>query len=282
MNKNPVVPSAKLNVEDIEIALLLEGIYQRWGYDFRDYAPASMKRRVKRVVEIEETASVSALQDRILRDAACMRRFIDQVTVSTTSMFRDADFFLAFRQIVVPLLKALPTLRIWHVGCASGEEVYSMAILLHETGLLSRTTIYATDINQTSLDTAKSGIYPLDKMQQYTANYQAAGGLAAFSEYYQAGHGAVVMRADLSKSILWAHHNLVTDASFNEFNLILCRNVMIYFNRRLQERVHNLFYDSLSQNGLLVLGHQESLQLMLHEADYRALDFNEKIYQRRR
>jgi chemotaxis methyl-accepting protein methylase len=171
-------------------------------------------------------------------------------------------------------------LRIWHAGCASGEEVYSIAILLHEEGLLDRGRIYATDLNQTSLVAAKEGIYPLEKMKEYTQNYQASGGKAAFSEYYQAGYGFVAMRVELSKSIGWAQHNLVTDASFNEFDLILCRNVLIYFNRRLQERVHRLLYDSLAEDGLLVLGRQESLQLTQHESCYQALDSREKIYQR--
>lgn len=155
-----------------------------------------------------------------------------------------------------------------------------MAILLHEEGLLDRARIYATDLNQTALDASKEGIYPLEKMKEYTENYQAAGGKAAFSEYYQAGHGHVVMRAELSKNIVWAQHNLVTDASFNEFDLVLCRNVLIYFNTRLQERVHRLIYDSLAPDGLLVLGRQESLQLTPHESCYQALDSREKIYRR--
>lgn len=273
-------PSAEPDLEDIEAPLLVEAIYRRWGYDFRDYAPASLKRRIRRIVELEELASVSALQERVLRDPACMQRFLAQVTVSVTSMFRDPGFYRAFRQIAVPLLKPRRMLRVWHAGCASGEEVYSLAILLHEEGLLGRARIYATDLNQTSLDAAGEGIYPLEKMKEYTRNYQAAGGKAAFSEYYQAGHGHVAMRAELSKNIVWAQHNLVTDASFNEFHLILCRNVMIYFSTRLQERVHRLVYDSLAEGGLLVLGRQESLQLTPHESCYQTLDGREKIYWR--
>lgn len=273
-------PPGKPDVEDIEAPLLVEAIYRRWGYDFRDYAPASLKRRILRIVELEGVPSVSALQERLLRDSACMQRFLDQATVSVTSMFRDPGFYRAFRQIAVPLLKQRRSLRIWHAGCASGEEVYSMAILLHEEGLLDSARIYATDLNQTTLGTAREGIYPLEKMKEHTENYQAAGGKAAFSEYYQAGHGHVVMRAELSKNIVWAQHNLVTDASFNEFDLILCRNVLIYFNTRLQERVHRLLYDSLAQDGLLVLGRQESLQLTPHESCYQVLDSREKIYQR--
>lgn len=282
MNKKTTTPAppAEPDIEDIEVPLLVEAIYRRWDYDFRDYAPASLKRRIRRIVELEGLPSASALQERVLRDPACMQRFLDQETVSVTSMFRDPGFYRAFRQIAVPLLKQRRALRIWHAGCASGEEVYSMAMLLHEEGLLDRARIYATDLNQTALDASKEGIYPLEKMQEYTQNYQSGGGKAAFSEYYQAGHGHVVMRAELSKNIVWAQHNLVTDASFNEFDLVLCRNVLIYFNMRLQERVHRLIYDSLAPDGLLVLGRQESLQLTPHESCYQALDSREKIYRR--
>lgn len=283
MNKksaHPAAPSAEPDFEDIEVPLLVEAIYRRWGYDFRDYAPASLKRRVRRIVEAEKLLSVSALQERVLRDPACMQRFLEQATVSVTAMFRDPAFYRAFRAVAAPLLQQRRTLRIWHAGCAGGEEVYSMAILLHEEGLLDRTRIYATDISQTALNAAHEGIYPLEKMKEYTQNYQAGGGKAAFSEYFQAGHGHVVMRADLSQNIVWAQHNLVTDASFNEFDLILCRNVLIYFNARLQERVHRLLYDSLTPDGLLVLGRQESLQLTPHESCYQALDSREKIYRR--
>lgn len=281
LSKNhSAAPSAEPDIEDIEVPLLVEAIYRRWSYDFRDYAPASLKRRIRRIVAAEGVASVSALQERLLRDPACLQRFLDQATVSVTSMFRDPGFYRSFRQVAVPLLKQRRSLRIWHAGCAGGEEVYSLAIVLHEEGLFGRARIYATDLNQTSLDTAKEGIYPLEKMKEYTENYQASGGKATFSDYYRAGHGHVAMSQELSKRIVWAQHNLVTDASFNEFDLILCRNVLIYFNTRLQERVHRLLYDSLMEDGLLVLGRQESLQLTPHETGYQALDSREKIYQR--
>ena len=273
-------PSTQLDPEDIEVPLLVEAIFQRWGYDFRDYAPASLKRRIRRIVELEKLPSISALQEKLLRDSPSMQRFLDQVTVNVTSMFRDPGFYRAFRTAVVPLLKEQRSLRIWHAGCATGEEVYSMAILLHEEGLLSRTRIYATDLDQAALDTAKEGIYRLDLMKEYTENYQTAGGKGAFSEYYQAGHGRVVMHKDLLKNIVWARHNLVTDASFNEFHLILCRNVLIYFNARLQGRAHRLFYTSLAEGGVLVLGRQETIQLTPHESHYRVLNGREKIFQR--
>lgn len=269
-----------IEIKDSEVRSLVEDIYQRWGYDFRDYAPASLKRRVRRIIELEELSSISALQRKLMSDSGCMQRFLDRIVVSVTSMFRDPGFYFAFRKIVVPLLKERNSLRIWHVGCSTGEEVYSMAILLEEEGLLERTRIYATDLDQAALDKAKAGIYRLDLMRDYTENYQASGGKAAFSEYYHAGHGHVVLRKNLSKNIVWAQHNLVTDASFNEFHLILCRNVLIYFNACLQERVHHLLYESLVEGGVLVLGRQESLQLTPHESSYRFLDRREKIYQR--
>ncbi|MDP1851552.1 MAG: protein-glutamate O-methyltransferase CheR [Candidatus Planktophila sp.] len=269
-----------IEIENIEVLLLTEAIYQRWGYDFRDYAPTSLKRRIRRIVELEKFSSISALQEEILRDSACMQRFLDEVSVNVTSMFRDPGFYRAFRATVVPLLKEQPSLRIWHAGCATGEEVYSMAILLQEEGLLDRTRIYATDLDQAVLEKAKEGIYRLGLMKEYTENYQAGGGKAAFSEYYQAGHGHAVMRKDLSKKIVWARHNLVTDASFNEFHLILCRNVLIYFNTRLQQRAHRLFYKSLTKGGVLVLGRAETMQLTPHESHYRTLNRREKIFQR--
>ncbi len=269
-----------IEIEDIEVQMLVDVIYQRWGYDFRDYNPASLKRRIRRIVEFEELSSISALQELVLRDSACMQRFLANLVVSVTSIFRDPGFYLAFRRVVVSLLKERSSLRIWHAGCASGEEVYSMAILLHEEGLLDRTRIYATDLDQAALDRAKGGIYRLGLMKEYTENYQAAGGKATFSDYYHAGHGHVVMRKDLSKNIVWARHNLVTDASFNEFDLILCRNVLIYFNARLQERVHRLFYQSLAEGGVLVLGRQETMRLTPHESHYETLDGREKIFQR--
>lgn len=275
-----LIDPALATIEAIEVALLLEAIFQRWGHDFRDYAPNSMLRRIQRMMRLEQLSTISALQERVLRDPNCLRRFLDQVTVKVTAMFRDPAFYLSFRRIAVPILAEQKNLRIWHVGCASGEEVYSMAIVLHETGLLSRSRIYATDLNQEALDIAREGIYLQEKMQAESQSYQAAGGVAALSDYYRAAHGRVLMWSELSKNVVWAQHNLVTDASFNEFHLIMCRNVMIYFNRALQLRVHQLLYHSLTENGLLVLGCQESLQLTPKETCYRILDYRQKIFQR--
>ena len=275
----PTAVSSESNIDDIELSLLLEAIYCRWGYDFRNYARGSLKRRVWKVVENERLSSISGLQERILRDSFYMQRFLDQVSVGYTSMFRDPSFYQAFRRIAIPLLQEYQLLRIWHIGCASGEEVYSMAILLSEENLLERTRIYATDMNPRFLEIARQGVYSVNKMKEYTKNYQQAGGKASFSEYYHADKGQVQIRPDFAKNIVWALHNLVTDSSFNEFHLILCRNVLLYFNDLMQARIHHLINESLIiPNGLLVLGRQEFLPLTA--SNYISLDAEEKIYQK--
>lgn len=273
---------AKPNLEDIEIQLLLEGLYRYYGFDFRNYAMSSLKRRIRKILEMEELPSISALQARILHEPDSLQRFLLGVTVNVTSMFRDPSFFLAFRQRVVPLLRTYPYLRIWHAGCSEGQEVYSMAILLQEEGLYNRSRIYATDTNELVLQQAKNGIYPLGLMQQYTQLYLEAGGQRSFSEYYTAAYDSAIFRASLKENIVFSQHNLATDRSFNEFNIILCRNVLIYFDPTLQKRVHQLFYDSLCRFGILALGRQESLRLSSHEQSYEPLDKSEKIYRRLR
>lgn len=268
-------------IEAIELPLLLEAMYQRYGYDFRQYAVASLKRRVHRAMQAEPgVTSMSAFQDHILHDVQCMARFLDTVSVDTTAMFRDPIFYRVFRETVVPELRALPHLRIWHAGCSTGEEVYSMAILLHEEGLLERATLYATDINQSVLNAGKEAIYRIRNMQEYTSNYQKAGGKASFSDYYAAKHEGVILRDFLRRNIVWARHDLVADSSFNEFQVILCRNVMIYFQRPLQGRVHKLIYDSLGINCVLGLGHGESLHFTPYETCYSTIDRLEKLYRK--
>ena len=267
-------------IEDIEISLLLEGIYRRYGYDFRQYAPGSLRRRVRKILDAENLPTVSALQDKLLREAAVMERFLLGLTVHVTSMFRDPPFFRALRETVVPLLKTYPFLRIWNAGCSTGEEVYSIAILLQEEGLYDRVRIYATDMNEAVLKRAKDGIFPLQRMQEYTANYVQAGGKRSFSEYYTAGHEHAIFRPTLRENIVFSLHNLAVDGSFNEFHLILCRNVMIYFNRHLQERVLELFHASLARRGILGLGSKESLKLTPHEKEYEPLFGHEKLYRR--
>ncbi|HKP12763.1 MAG TPA: protein-glutamate O-methyltransferase CheR [Blastocatellia bacterium] len=271
---------SELDLEDIEIKLLLEGVYLHYGYDFREYAPASLKRRVGDLVRDEKVESVSQLQDRILHDPTCFERFVVALTVNVTAMFRDPKFYLAFRQKVVPLLKTYPFVRIWHAGCSTGEEVYSTAIVLTEEGIYDRCRIYATDLNESVLKQAKEGIYSLEYMQNYVNNYVKAGGKAAFSEYYTADSDSAMFRSSLRKNVVFSQHNLVTDRSFNEFNVILCRNVLIYFNQGLQNRVHRLLYESLVKFGVLGLGHKETIGYTPYEDKYEVLEEGEKLYRR--
>ncbi|MDE3090325.1 MAG: protein-glutamate O-methyltransferase CheR [Chloroflexota bacterium] len=260
--------------------LLLEGIYQQYGYDFRDYAPASLKRRIVKCMRDEKLKSVSAFQDRVLHDPAVMERLLFTISVDVTAMFRDPSFYSAFRKKLVPLLRTYPFVRIWHAGCSTGAEVYSMAILLEEEGLYDKCLLYATDMNDAVLQKGKAGIFPLSAMQEYTDNYIKAGGARAFSEYYTAKYDNALFKPALQKNIVWAQHNLVTDASFNEFQVILCRNVMIYFNQSLQNRVHKLLYDSLAIGGILGLGSKESLTFTPHERDYEVVDERGKLWRK--
>jgi chemotaxis protein methyltransferase CheR len=268
-------------LEDLEMHLLLEAIFRHYGYDFRDYAPASLKRRIQKcMAKDDELKTISGLQERVLHDTDCMNRFLHAVTVEVTSLFRDPGFYKAFREKVVPSLSALEKINIWHAGCATGEEVYSMAILLREEGLLTRSRIYATDMANHGLRAGKEGIYPINLMKEYSRNYQEAGGKGTFSDYFRAKYDHALMDRSLAKDIVWAQHNLATDASFKEFNVILCRNVMIYFNRSLQSRVHSLFYESLEVGGVLGLGSKETITFSSHEQDYEVLAGTEKLYRK--
>ncbi len=267
-------------LEDIEIHLLLEGIYRYYGFDFRDYAPASLKRRIWKTIREEQLTSISGLQDKVLHDPAYLERFLHGLSVNVTAMFRDPSFYITFRNKVVPLLRTYPFIRIWCAGCSTGQEVYSMAILLQEEGLYDRCRIYATDMNEMVLKNAKTGIFPLELMQEYTYLYLKAGGRQSFSEYYSAAYDYAIFRPSLKENVVFSLHNLATDGSFNEFNVILCRNVLIYFNQSLQKRVHQLLYESLGMFGVLGLGHQESLRLTPYERRYEELESNEKLYRR--
>ena len=267
-------------LEQIEIALLLEGVYRYYGFDFRDYSLASLRRRIWSVARAEGLATISALQDRVLHDRVALERFLLAISVNVTAMFRDPGFYLAFRSRVVPLLRTYPFIRIWHTGCSTGEEVYSMAILLIEEDLHSRCRIYATDINEAVLRKARDGIFPLNKMQEYTQSYLRSGGKRAFSEYYTAAYGSAIFAAALRENIVFSQHNLAMDRSFNEFHVILCRNVLIYFNERLQARVHDLLYDSLVKFGVLGLGNNESTHFSPHEHSYAELEHGTRLYRR--
>jgi chemotaxis protein methyltransferase CheR len=270
-----------LKPDDVDIHLLIEGLYHRYGYDFRNYAKASLKRRIQSFLKSEGLSSVPELQVQMLRDRACADRLLLGLTVNTTAMFRDPSFYIAFRQQVVPLLRTYPFFRIWHAGCSTGQEVYSMAILLQEEGLYPRCRIYATDANEKVLQTARQGIYPSKQMQEYTHLYLKAGGRRSFSEYYTAHYNSVILRPFLRERIVFGEHNLVTDGSFNEFNVIICRNVLIYFNQALQNQVHELFYNSLCKFGVLGLGKQETIRFTKYETAYDDLAKAEKLYRRR-
>src|SRR5947208_2908186 len=246
-------PPAHDDLEDIELSLLLEGVFRQYGFDFREYAPASLRRRVWRRVHSEGLTTISALQERLLHVPACMERLLLDLSINLTAMFHDPTFDVAVREKVVPLLRTYPFTRIWVAGCSTGEEVYSLAILLLEEGVYERARIYATDINESVLDRARAGVFPLDKMREYTQNYIKAGGQRAFSEYYLAKYDGAQFQRSLVENVVFAQHNLVSDRSFNEFNVIVCRNVMIYFDRALQQRVHDLFYESLVTSGVLAV-----------------------------
>jgi chemotaxis protein methyltransferase CheR len=268
------------SVEELELELLLEAVYRRYGYDFRNYARTSLRRRITTLMKEEDLRTVSALQDRVLHDAAAWDRFLQGISVNVSAMFRDPHFFLTFRRRAVPMLRTYPFIRIWQAGCSLGEEAYTLAILLEEEGLYDRSLIYATDINDSTLRQAREGIYPADVMQKYTQNYILSGGQRAFSEYYTARYEFAIMRPTLQRNIVFSQHNLVSDGPFNEFNVILCRNVMIYFNRALQERTHELLHSSLSMFGILGLGARESLRFMPQEHSYEQLEAGEKLYRR--
>lgn len=266
--------------DDTETTLLLEAVYQHYGYDFRQYTRVSLNRRLDFFCRSENFATRASLRIQLLRDPACMERLLAVLMIGTTSMFRDPEVYIALRRSVLPRLRALPLVRIWHAGCSTGEEVYSLAILLREEGLEERVRVYATDLSTAALEQAQKGVYKLRDMRENTDRYLRAGGTRAFSDYYTAGYGNVIVDASLKKNITWAHHNLVTDRSFNEFHLILCRNVLIYFNKPLQNRVHTLLYHSLAPDGVLVLGDKETVAFTGYETRYETLDAHAKIYRK--
>lgn len=265
---------------DIELRLLMEAIYLQYSHDFRDYAPASFKRRVMHALAQLDLPTVSNLQERILRDPQLFGRLLQYLTVPVSEMFRDPTYYQALRQHVMPVLRTYPSVKIWIAGCSTGEEVYSIAILLREEDLLARSIIYATDINPASLDKARAGIFPLDSVRQYTANYQKSGGTSAFSDYYTAAYGGALFDRSLVENVTFADHSLATDSVFTETQFISCRNVMIYFNRALQDRALGLFADSLSHRGFLGLGNKESLDFSSQAARFEPLCKPERIFRK--
>ena len=268
------------SVVNLEIQLLLEALFQRYHYDFRSYAQASIKRRLVQARDQLGFSSISALQERVLHDPAAFMQLLQFLTIPVSEMFRDPSHFLAIRQEVVPLLKTYPSIKIWIAGCSTGEEVYSMAILLREEGLLERTIIYATDINPASLDKAKQGIFSLENVRAYTANYQQAGGQRSFADYYTAAYDYAIFDKSLRENVTFADHSLATDSVFSETQLISCRNVLIYFNKKLQDRAFGLFHESLCHRGFLVLGSKETLDFSAFGKQFEPLVKQERIYRK--
>jgi chemotaxis protein methyltransferase CheR len=267
--------------EDIEIRLLLDALYLRYHYDFRNYAPASLKRRLNQAREQLGFDTFSALQEGLLHDDSMLPRLLGYLTVQVSEMFRDPLYFRAIREKVVPHLQTYPSLKIWIAGCSDGEELYSLVILFREEGLEERTLFYATDIDQDALRKAEAGIFSADRIQLFTENHRESGGRSSLSDYYNAAYGGASFDKSLRKHVLFSDHSLVTDAVFAEMHLISCRNVMIYFNRNLQDRAIGLFKDSLAPRGFLGLGAKESLRFSNHAASFKDFVREEKIYQRR-
>ncbi|RYY03111.1 MAG: protein-glutamate O-methyltransferase CheR [Gammaproteobacteria bacterium] len=265
---------------DIELPLLIQAIYQKYSYDFRDYAISSIKRRVLHALGQLGCTSISDLQSRILHSDEAFMELLQFLTIPTTEMFRDPSYFLALREQVVPFLKTYPSLKIWIAGCSTGEELYSMAILLKEEGLLERTIIYATDINPNSLESARKGIFRLDRMSEYTQNYQKAGGKFSFSDYYTAAYDGALFDRSLCENVTFADHSLATDSVFSETNLVCCRNVMIYFNHELQDRALGLFHESLCRRGFLGLGSKETIDFSGYSSKFETLVKAQKIYRK--
>ena len=265
---------------DIELHLLIEAIYRKYSHDFRNYSPASLRRRVRQAMLALDCATVSRLQERVLHEPDCFPRLLQTLTIPVSEMFRDPVYFMAFRRNVVPLLRTWPSIKLWVAGCSTGEEVYSLAIVLKEEGLLDRAILYATDINPASLQRAEAGIYALDSIKLFTANYRAAGGREDFASYYTAAYDAARLDPALRRGITFADHSLATDSVFSETHYISCRNVLIYFNRQLQDRALGLFRDSLVHRGFLGLGAKETVQFTALAPAFDSFDATARIFRR--
>ena len=263
-----------------DLELLINAIYHQYSYDFRDYARASRKRRVLHALARLQYPTIPALQEAVVREPELFMRLLQYLTIPVSEMFRDPSFFLALRLQVVPLLRTYPSLKIWIAGCSTGEEVYSLVILLKEEGLLDRSMVYATDINPRSLSKARQGIFSIASIQGHTANYQAAGGRQAFSDYYTAAYDGAIFDKSLRNNVIFADHSLATDSVFSETQLVLCRNVLIYFNKKLQDRALGLFHESLSHRGFLGLGSKESIDFSAYAAHFEALDKPERVFRK--
>ncbi len=266
-------------IQDIELETLINVVYEYYGFDFGSYSKASLKRRVNRLYDLDGFRHFHEFLAKVRTDANYYKRMVEEITVNVTEMFRDPLFYKVLRKEILPQLGTKPFIRIWHAGCSTGEEVYSMAIMLKEANLLHKSLLYATDINDLVLNTAKKGVFPLRMMQQYSENYLASDGKADFSSYYTANYGIAKFNEELSAKMVFSQHNLVSDSSFNEFDLILCRNVLIYFDNNLQERVLKLFDDSLPKLGYLALGSKETIKYSELQTNYKQFQ-KEKIWRK--
>jgi chemotaxis protein methyltransferase CheR len=264
-----------------EIDRLLESLFDTYGYDFRDYSRAHVQRRIQQRLRVSGYENVAVLRDKVLSDREFAASLMQDLSINVTEMFRDPDFYLALREKVLPVLRTWPYIKIWHAGCSTGEEVYSMAILLQEEGLYDRVQIYATDFNNVALNRAREGIFSAESIKKYAQNYHQSGARASFSDYYLARYDSAIMDNSLKKNVVWADHNLVTDAVFAETHLIVCRNVLIYFNSKLQNRVHDKFYHSLVKGGFLCLGKKETIQSSGLNSMFSETDRRRKIYRKK-
>lgn len=269
-------------VFDIEVKLFIEAVFMKYKYDFRQYSLASVKRRLSNALITHNIKTVSALQEKILHEPEFFTTILQHMTISTTEMFRDPSYFKAFREKVIPYLRSYPSIKIWVAGCSTGEEAYSFAIIFKEEGLLERVMIYATDINPLSLEKAQQGIYRLEDIKKFSANYEESGGVKSLSEYYMADYNAAIINSDLKKNIIFADHSLATDSVFSEMQFVSCRNVLIYFEKKLQNRAINLFHDSLSLKGFLGIGSKETLKFSSHTDNFESWATNERIYRKLR
>ena len=267
-------------LEEVEVELLVEGLYRHYGVDLRNYAKPARRQLLLRLMNEEGAATVSGLQERVLHESACRERLLLALSAKSVPMFRDPNFYLAFRAKVVPLLRTYPYVRLWLAGCATGEEAYSLAILLEEEGLARRCRVYATDLSGEAIRRARLGAFPLSATREFAGNYLRAGGRRAFSDYAAAQNGCVYLSEALKDNLVFTEHNLATDGSFNEFHVVLCRNVMNHFNHQLQERVHDLIYESLCMFGVVGLGEREPLRLSPREAFYETLDARSRLYRK--
>lgn len=266
---------------DLEITSLLESFFQKYSYDFREYSEAHIRRRIMNRMKMAGLENVSQMQSRLLNDETFASILLQDLSITVTEMFRDPGFYRSLRENVIPILKTYPFIKIWHAGCATGEEAYSMAIIMQEEGLYERTTIYATDFNEQALSHAKEGIFSSKLMKEYTANYQLSGGKESFSDYYTSNYDSVIMNKSLKSNIVWANHNLVTDSVFAEVHVILCRNVLIYFDKNLQNSVQKLFHTSLINGGILCLGSKEGLRFTDLSEEYIELDKKQRIFKKK-